>query len=233
MSTGTTLTKPSLRLRTMTVSSTSGIQRLIHLHRNLRNQTFTKLMNCCTHRNKHQGRISRNIQFSAVSSSQKKRWICQLPLVRLNECCFVYTTYCVVARSNSIFCLFITCTNNYHIHITYLLTPWSRVLLGKLTGFAASQEITRIFWNPKVHYRTHKYPPPVPSRRSISPCENFLTWLFTGRVVSTAPNPQAGGPPLVGCLRLLIQFNRSYPPYWRPFLHPQPEDAPCCGDGPT
>ena len=20
---------------------------------------------------------------------------------------------------------------------------------------------------------------------------------------------------------------RSYPPYWRPFLHPQPEDAPC------
>ena len=28
---------------------------------------------------------------------------------------------------------------------TYLLTPWSRVLLEKLTGSAASQEITRIF----------------------------------------------------------------------------------------
>ena len=30
-------------------------------------------------------------------------------------------------------------------YITYLLTPWSRVLLEKLTGSAASQEIPRIF----------------------------------------------------------------------------------------
>jgi hypothetical protein len=28
--------------------------------------------------------------------------------------------------------------------LTYLLTPWSRVLLEKLTGFAASQEIPRV-----------------------------------------------------------------------------------------
>jgi len=46
-----------------------------------------------------------------------------------------------------------------------------------------------------------------------------------------APRPtQAGGPPLVGCPRPLIQYIHSYPPYWRPFLHPQPEDTPCRGD---
>ena len=45
--------------------------------------------------------------------------------------------------------------------ITYLLTQWSRVLLEKLTGFAANEEIPRILWNPKIHYRTHKRPPHV------------------------------------------------------------------------
>ena len=156
--------------------------------------------------------------------------------------------------------------------------------------FAASQEITRISRNPKVHYRTHKRPPPIsilgqpnpvhiptshlleihpniiytstprspqwslslrfphqdpihpprlthtrhmpsPSHCILSPEQASRMWVFLnisvlqGRVVSTSPNHQTGGPPLVGCPRLLIQVIRSYPPYRRPFLYPQPDDA--------
>ena len=35
--------------------------------------------------------------------------------------------------------------------------------------------------------------------------------VLQGGVVSTSPNPQAGGPPLVGCPQLLIHFIRSNP----------------------
>ena len=78
--------------------------------------------------------------------------------------------------------------------LTYLLTPWSRVLLEKLTGFGANQEIPRILRNPKVHYRTHKRPPPVPILSQLHPIpttpSHFLKIHIDIILPSTSWSPQ-------------------------------------------
>ena len=53
------------------------------------------------------------------------------------------------------------CLSKY-LTATYLLTPWSRVLLEKLTSKLCSHSRNSPhLWNPKVPHRTHKCPPPV------------------------------------------------------------------------
>jgi hypothetical protein len=49
--------------------------------------------------------------------------------------------------------------------------------------FAASEEIPRILWNPKVHYRTHKRPPTVPILGQPNPVH-----IPTSHLVEIRPN---------------------------------------------
>ena len=112
-------------------------------------------------------------------------------------------------------------TTRCHTLLTYLLTPWSRVLLEKLTGFAANQEIPRILGNPKVHHPTHKDPLPVPILSQLHPVpttpSNFLKIHLNINLPSTSWSPQWS---------LSLRFPHQNLVHTSPFLHMCPYAPP-------
>ena len=72
------------------------------------------------------------------------------------------------------------------IKYKYLLSIWltnlpTNSILQKpfweSNSFSASQEIPGILYNPKVHYRIHNSPPPVPVFSQIKPVQSLIPFL--------------------------------------------------------
>jgi len=73
--------------------------------------------------------------------------------------------------------------------LTYLLTPWSRVLLEKLTGSQLIKKFPALLWNPTVHYRSHKCSPTVPILGQFDPVHTPISH-FNIIVPSTSGSPK-------------------------------------------
>ena len=99
--------------------------------------------------------------------------------------------------------------------LTYLITYFMEYSHSwEANRFSASQEIPRILWNPKVHYRIHNSPPPVPILRQLdsfhNPTSHFLMIHLNIVLPSTPGSPKWS---------IFFKFPHQNPLYTSPVPH--------------
>ena len=82
--------------------------------------------------------------------------------------------------------------NSYHVS-TILTYSMEKSTSWEANWFSASQEIRRILWNPKVHYRIHKWPPPVSILSQLDPVHTHTSHFM--KIHLTIILPSSPGSP--------------------------------------
>jgi hypothetical protein len=103
-------------------------------------------------------------------------------------------------------------TTSLHIYLLTYSMEQSPSL--ETNWFAASQEIPRVLWNPKVPHRTHKSPPPAPILSKpnpvLTPTSHFLKIHPNIILPYTPRSPQRS---------LSLRFPHQNPVHTSPFHH--------------
>ena len=86
--------------------------------------------------------------------------------------------------------------------------PW------ETNQFSASQEIPRILWNPRVHYRIHKCPPPVPIPSQLDIVHNPKSHFLNICLIIIHPSTPGSSK-----WSLSLRFPHQNPVYTSPLPH--------------